>query len=276
VGEVVEVGPGVTNARVGDRVAPYCQVVCGMCENCRRGIPNKCLNLQGVIEGGFSAYGRVSATGFLHIPEELTYEEASFIEPLACCINGSWRSQIRMGDDVLVVGAGPIGLLHVQLGRLQGARVFSSDLIPERLALARELGAWDIVNVAEDDPVQRAREWTAGRGFSAVIVTAGSVSATEQAAQMLAVHGTLNVFAVPHGGPGFAVAYRELYMRELNVIGSNHFSPHTFQTALNLLSWGYVQVKPLISHRLPLEQTREGFDIVAERQGLKVLILPQA
>jgi L-iditol 2-dehydrogenase len=181
-----------------------------------------------------------------------------------------------MGDDVLVVGVGPVGLLHVQLARLQGARVFASDLIPERLALARELGAWDVVNVAEDNPVQRAQEWTSGRGFHTVIITAGSVSATEQATQMLGVHGTLNVFAVPHGGPGFTVDYRKLYMRELNVIGSNHFSPDTFQTALNLLSWGYVQVKPLISHRLPLERTREGFDIVAERRGLKVLILPQA
>ena len=275
VGEAVEVGSGVTNARVGDRVAPFCQVVCGMCDNCLRGIPNKCLNLQGVIEGGFSEYGRVSANGFLHIPEEVSYEEASFIEPLACCINGSWRSQIRMGDDVLVVGAGPIGLLHVQLARLQGARVFASDLIPERLALARELGAWDVVNVAEQDPVQRTLEWTEGRGFDTVMITAGSLTAMEQAAQMLAVHGNVNVFAVAHAGSDLNVDHRKLHLRELSVIGSNHFTPHTFRTALNLLSWGYVDVKPLISHRLPLEETQVGFDIVAERRGLKVLIMPQ-
>ena len=274
-GEIVEVGSEVTSDRIGDRVAAHLQVVCGMCENCQRGILNKCTNRHGEIEGGFSEYGRVSAKGLLHIPEGLSYEEASFIEPLAACINGTWRSNIRLGDDVVVVGVGPIGLLHVQLARLQGARVIATDLIQERLEVASQLGAHDVVDASGGDSAEQVQELTGGRGADAIIVAAGAQAAMEEGLQMAAVHGNVNLFATGHPAPRFAVDSHLIHMKEVTLTGSNHFSPFTFQRALKLLQYGLVQVQPLISHRLPLERIQEAFDTVADRKGLKVIVFPQ-
>jgi len=276
VGEIVEVGSQATEFKVGDRVAAYGQVVCGMCENCQRGIFNFCLNRKWAIEGGFSEYGRASVQGLLPIPEGLSYEEAAFTEPLACCINGTWRSDIKLGDDVVVVGAGPIGLLHIQLARLQGARVIATDLIPERLSVAQEVGAHEVVNAAQEDAVGRVQELTKGRGADAVIVATGARAAMEQGLQMAALHGRVNLFAGSYPPPTLALSPNLIHYKELVLTGSHHFTPFTFQRALKLLQYGLVQVKPLISHRLPLDRTQEGFDIVVGQKGLKVIVFPQA
>ena len=275
VGEIVEVGSEVTGYQVGDRVAAYGQVVCGMCENCQRGIFNFCLHRQWAIEGGFSQYGRASAQGLLPIPQELSYEEASFAEPLSCCINGIWRSHVRLGDDVVVVGAGPIGLLHVQLARLQGARVIATDLIPERLEVAKAVGAHEVVDAGGGDAVEQVRELTQGRGADAIIVATGTRAAMEQGLQMAALHGNVNFFAGSYPSPQLSLDPNLIHYKELTLTGSHHFTPFTFQRALKLLQYGLVQVKPLISHRLELEQTPEGFDIVAGQKGLKVIVFPQ-
>lgn len=276
VGEIVEVGSEVAEFRVGDRVAAFGQVVCGMCENCQRGIFNFCLNRRWAIEGGFSQFGLASAQGLLRIPDTLSYEEAVFTEPLACCINGTWRSNIRLGDDVVVVGTGPIGLLHVQLARLQGARVIATDLIPERLEVAKEVGAHEVVDATQGDAVEQVRELTQGRGADAVIVATGARAAMEQGLQMAAMHGNVNLFAGSYPPPQLPLNPNLIHYKELILTGSHHYTPFTFQRALKLLQYGMVRVKPLISHRLPLGQTREGFDIVANQKGLKVIVLPQA
>jgi len=275
VGEIVEVGAEVTEYQVGDRVAAYGQVVCGMCENCKRGIFNFCLDRRWAIEGGFSQYGRASAQGLLPIPQELGYEEASLTEPLSCCINGIWRSNIRLGDDVVVVGAGPIGLLHVQLARLHGARVIATDLIPERLEVAKEVGAHEVVSAGGGDVIEQVRELTGGRGADAVIVATGARAAMEQGLQMAALHGNVNLFAGSYPPPQLPLDPNLIHYKELTLTGSHHFTPFTFQRALKLLQYGLIQVKPLISHRLRLEQTAEGFDIVAGQKGLKVVVFPQ-
>ncbi|MEA3345918.1 MAG: zinc-binding dehydrogenase [Chloroflexota bacterium] len=275
VGEIVDVGSEVSEYQVGDRVAAYGQVVCGMCENCQRGIFNYCLNRQWAIEGGFSQYGRASAQGLLPIPEGLSYEEASFTEPLSCCINGTWRSDIQLGEDVVVVGAGPIGLLHVQLARLQGARVIATDLIPERLEVAKEVGAHEVVNAAQEDAVEQVKELTQGRGADAVIVATGARAAMEQGLQMAALHGNVNLFAGSYPPPEVPLNPNLIHYKELTLTGSHHFTPFTFQRALKLLEYGMIQVEPLISHRLPLDRTPEGFEIVVGQKGLKVVIFPQ-
>ena len=275
VGEIVEVGSEVTEYQIGDRVAAYGQVVCGMCQNCQRGIFNFCLHRQWAIEGGFSEYGRASALGLLRIPDSVSYEEAAFTEPLSCCINGTWRSNIRLGDDVVVVGAGPIGLLHVQLARLQGARVIATDLIAERLEMATKVGAHEVVDAGRTDAVEQVRELTGRRGADAVIVATGAEAAMKQGLQMVALQGNVNLFAGSYPPPQLSLDPNLIHYQELTLTGSHHFTPFTFQRALKLLEHGLVQVKPLITHRLPLEQTQEGFDIVAGQRGLKVVIFPQ-
>lgn len=275
VGEIVEVGSEVTEYKLGDRVAVFGQVVCGMCENCQRGIFNYCLNRRRVNEGGFSQYGRASVQGLLPIPDGLSYEEAAFTEPIACCINGTWLSKIQLGDDVVVVGAGPIGLLHIQLARLQGARVIATDLISSRLAIAEEVGAHDTVNAREGDAVAKVKELTQGRGADSVIVATGAGAAMEQGLQMAALHGNVNFFAGSYPPPELPLDPNLIHYKELTLTGSHHYTPFTFQRALKLLQYGLLQVKPLISHRLPLDRTPEGFDIVAGQKGLKVVVFPQ-
>jgi L-iditol 2-dehydrogenase len=275
VGEIVELGAEVTEYQVGDRVAVFGQVVCGMCENCQRGIFNYCLNRRRVNEGGFSEYGRAAVQGLLPIPEGLSYEEAAFTEPLACCINGTWLSNIQLGSDVVVVGAGPIGLLHVQLARLQGARVIATDLISSRLENAEEVGAHETVHAGEHNAVERVQELTAGRGADSVIVATGAPPAMEQGLQMAALHGNVNFFAGSYPPPQLPLDPNLIHYKELTLTGSHHYTPFTFQRALKLLQYGLVQVRPLISHRLPLDRTPEGFDIVAGQEGLKVIVFPQ-
>ena len=274
-GEIVEVGSEVTEYQVGDRVVAYGQVVCGMCENCQRGIFNYCLNRQWAIEGGFSQYGRASAQGLLCIPHNVSYETAAFTEPLSCCINGTWRSSIQLGDDVAVVGAGPIGLLHLQLARLQGAHVIVTDLMPSRLEVAKQLGAHEVVNASECDAAEQVRALTQGRGADAVIVATGARAAMEQGLQMAALHGNVNFFAGSYPPPKLALDPNLIHYKELTLTGSHHFTPFTFQRALKLLQYDLIQTDPLISHRLPLEQTQAGFDIVIGQRGLKVIVLPQ-
>ena len=275
VGEIVEVGVEVTTYQVGDRVAVFGQVVCGMCENCQRGIFNYCLNRRRINRGGFSEYGLASVSGLLPIPDGLGYEEAAFSEPIACCINGTWQSNISLGDDVVVVGSGPIGLLHIQLARLQGARVIATDLKPERLEIAKQVGAHDVVNVGEGDAIERVQALTQGRGADAVIVATGAAPAMEQGLQMGGLHGTVNFFAGSYPPPTIPLDPNLIHYKELIVTGSHHYTPFTFQRALKLLQYGLIQVQPLISHRLPLDRTSEGFDIVVGQKGLKVIVYPQ-
>jgi len=196
VGHVVEVGRDVSGIKEGDRVVPDWRVVCGRCYYCRRGTFNYCSDLRrDAIRGGFCEYGYAIRPNLRHIPVNVSYEEACFTEPLACCINGIKRCNIQVGDDVVVVGSGPIGLMHLQLAKHLGARVISCDVIEERLGKAKGLGADESVNSLKDDPIERVKGLTEGRGANAVIVAVGGQKPIEQGLEMAGICGTVNLFA---------------------------------------------------------------------------------
>jgi len=268
-----EGGAAADGFRLGERVVPEWRVTCGVCVYCRRGTFNYCLNL-GRIRGGFAEYGVAPRRALRTIPDHVSYEEAAFCEPLACCINGIMDSRIELGDDVVVIGAGPIGLKHVQLARCLGARVIVSDPLLARLELARRLGAHDTINPVQEDPIARVQELTAGLGAKTVIVAVGDVRAQQQALQMAGINGTVNFFAGTYPPAEFPLNPNLVHYRQLVVTGSHDYTPHDFTTALRLIAFGIVQVAPLISHRLPLTEIREGFELVAGRRGLKVMLLP--
>ena len=272
-GDIVEVGPAVEGFAVGDRVAPSWRIVCGKCYYCTRGLHNFCENLQyGRVRGGFAEYGVAPAESLYKIPEGVSYQEASFSEPLACCINGSLASRIAFGDDVVIVGAGPIGLLHLQLAKHQGARVLVSEFIPERLAVAQELGADEVIHASQTDPVERVKELTEGRGANVVIVAVGARRAMEQALDMAGIGAMVNFFAGIYPAIQIPFDPNLVHYKQLVLTGSHDFTPAHFRTALRFMEIGTVQVSPLISHVLALNETKQGFDIVAERKGLKVMI----
>ncbi len=261
-----------TGFAVGDRVVPDWRVVCGRCHYCRRGVFNYCRDL-GHIRGGFAEWGTAAATNLRRIPDCVKDEEAIFTEPLACCINGSMESRISLGDDVVIVGAGPIGLQHMQLARAQGARVIVSDPLASRLEVAQRLGAHDVIDVSQGDPVQRVLELTDGLGANTVIVAVGHPTPLNQGLRMAGINGAVNFFAGTYPPTELAVDPNLIHYKQLVVTGSHDFTPHDFTTALRLIEHKIVQVAPLISHRFSLDQTKEAFDLVANRGGMKAVVL---
>jgi len=281
VGEVLETGPGVSRFKPGDRVGAFVQVVCGMCQNCQRGLSNMCFVrrspdgddlLPSTRAGGFAEIGWAVPEALEHIPDGMPYEVAAFAEPLACCLNGINRTPISPGATVAVIGMGPIGQLLSQLALLRGARVIGIDLIPERLARATALGVPDTLSAADPDLAEQVLDLTDGNGAEAVIVAVGSPRAELLAFDLVGEGGCVNFFAGTYPPGTVPVDPNVVHYKQLWVTGSYHFTPDGFRSALKLLARGAVQVTPLVSHRLPLARVAEGFEIVANRRGNKVLI----
>lgn len=258
--------------KAGDRVVADWRQVCGRCYQCRRGVFNYCERLRHGVRGGFAGYGVAPLTQLRVIPDNVSFEEASFTEPLACVAQAHGYTEIALGDDVVIVGAGPIGLLHLQLARHRGARVIVSDPLAARLEMARELGAHDLIDAAATDPVARVKELTEGRGANAVIVAVGGAEPIRQGLDMAAINGWVNAFAGTYPPAEMPVDPNLIHYRQLRFTGSHDFTPHHFTTALKLIQYGIVRVAPLISHRFPLDDVREAFETTANRRGLKSMV----
>src|SRR5579875_768214 len=259
--------------RVGDRVVADWRWVCGTCYQCRRGVFNYCENLRRGVRGGFAEYGVAPLSQLRVLPDHVSFEEAAFCEPLACILNAHSATDIGLGDDVVIVGAGPIGLLHLQVARNRGARVIVSDPISARLAKARELGAHETIDASAVDPVARVKELTEGRGADTVIIAVGAVEAIRQGLAMGAINGRINIFAGTYPPAELPLDPNLIHYRQLRVTGSHDFTPHHFTTALRLIQFGIVRVAPLISHRFPLDEVREAFETTASRRGLKSMVV---
>jgi L-iditol 2-dehydrogenase len=258
--------------KVGDRVVADWRQVCGRCYQCRRGVFNYCENLERGVRGGFAGYGVAPLTQLRALPEQVSFEEASFCEPLACVMQAHDYTQINLGDDVVIVGSGPIGLLHLQIARNRGARAIVSDPIAARLEKARELGAHDVIDASATDPVARVKELTEGRGANAVIVAVGGATPIRQGLEMAAINGWVNAFAGTYPAEEMAVDPNLIHYRQIRFTGSHDFTPHHFSMALKLIQHGIVRVAPLISHRFSLDDVREAFETTAQRRGLKSMV----
>lgn len=270
----VGVGPSASEEiKVGSRVVADWRYVCGRCYQCRRGVFNYCENMARGVRGGFSQYGIAPLSQLRVIPDHVSFEKASFSEPLACILNAHSNTAINMGDDVVIVGAGPIGQLHAQMARNRGGRVIVSDPIASRLDLARELGAHDVIDASTTDPVERVKELTNGRGADAVIVAVGAPDPIKQALQMGAINGRVNFFAGTYPPTDIPMDPNLIHYRQLVVTGSHDFTPHHFTTALKLISFDIIKVEPLISHRFQLEGIVEAFETTAGRAGMKSMVL---
>jgi L-iditol 2-dehydrogenase len=284
-GEIVEVGANVTGWEVGDPVQVIAAIPCGQCRDCLAGRMTVCPNQESMgyhYEGGFAEYmvvpGKVLAVnGLNRIPVDVSFAEASVAEPLACVLNGQILARVGTGDDVVVVGAGPIGCLHVRLARARGAaRVFLVDLNRDRLRLAADLVHPDAAFAGEEvDIVDEIAKLTDGRGADVVITAAASGRAQEQAVQMAARQGRLSFFGgLPRDSPIISLDSNLVHYRELTIVGANGSSPAHNAQALELIASGAVSVADLITHRLPLERTLEAFDIVARGEAIKTTIEP--
>jgi L-iditol 2-dehydrogenase len=278
VGDVVGIGPGVNEFKVGDRLVVAHHVPCFACHYCRRGSPSMCrefrtLNLD---PGGFAEYLRVPAPNVRHaafkVPKELSDEAASFTEPLACCLRALKRASVMPGDVAWVIGLGSVGCLFVQLLRRAGVIVVGSDLLPARLALGLRFGAEVFRNVEALE--ERVRDLTDGRGADVVLVTAGGAGVLPSARLAVRDGGAVHYFA---GGEGesLPISLDELYHRELTLTATYSSSPAELGEAFDLLRQGQIQVEELITHRLPLSRLGDAVALAVGHEAVKVFITPE-
>jgi L-iditol 2-dehydrogenase len=283
-GEVVVVGEGVSRLATGDRVLVPHHVPCFTCVYCRHGNPSMCPEWKPsqIEPGGFCEYlvARPATVrhGILKLPDGLGFGEATLAEPLACCLRAVERTGLSPGDSLVVIGAGPAGLLHVQVARLAGAgRVIAVDLARERLDAARRFGADVALNASLQDVAAAVRSLTAGQGADAVITAVGSAEVVAQALDMVRPGGKVNVFAECPPGSRISLDPNLMYHKEITLLGAYSSSPRDLRVALDLIATGRVNARDMISHRMPLARLAEAFEVALRgRDALKVIIEPDA
>jgi L-iditol 2-dehydrogenase len=276
VGRVAEIGKGVEDFTLGERVVVAHHVSCQACHYCERGSHSKCALFKStnLDPGGFAEFIRVPAPNVeaatFSIPDRITDEQAVFTEPLACCVRAVERSPLCPGDVVLVVGAGAIGLLFVQLAKLEGAKVLATDLLADRLDLARAYGAEWVAHPIQDPVEDIVEEASEGRGADIIISTVATQPVLDQAIQLVRDGGMINFFAGHRGGLEVTLDINELYEREVGIITSYSSSPQSLQKAFRLIVDGELRVAELISHRLPLSALLEGVRMMVRNEAMKV------
>lgn len=282
-GEVVEVGEEVTRYKKGDRICAAHHVPCNSCHYCLSGHHTVCETLRktNFEPGGFSEYVRLPAInvdrGVFLLPDEVSYEDATFIEPLACVLRGQRQARLQPGQSVLVIGSGIAGLLHIQLAKALGAgRIMATDISEYRMKAALKLGA-DAVIDAKDDVPARVRELNDNRLADVVILCAGATTAIEQGLKSVERCGSVLFFAPTNKGVTIPFSVNDTFWRnEITLTSSYAGSTADHATALELIRAGRVDVNAMITHRLGLADTGKGFQMVVDaKDSLKVIIEPQ-
>ena len=282
-GTVEEVGEGVKIYRKGDRVACAHHVPCGECHYCLAGHETVCETLRktNLDPGGFCEYLRVPKInvdyGVLFLSNSVSFEEATFIEPVACVLRSQRLAGLKEGKSVLVLGSGIAGLLHIHLARAMGAKpIISTDISGYRLRAAKRFGADMSIN-AKEYSSGLLRTLNDGRLADLVIVSTGSLSAIEQALASVERGGTVLFFAPTEKDRRVPLNFNELFWRtEITLTSSYAGSPLDYKAALDLISGRKLNISNMITHRLNLSETMTGFKVVAEAQeSIKVIIYPQ-
>jgi len=282
-GEIVAVGDGVESYKEGDRITAAHHVPCNTCHYCLSGHHTACDTLRqtNFDPGGFAEYVRLPAInvdrGVFPLPDDVSYEEATFTEPVACVLRGQRMAGLKPGCSVLVIGSGIAGLLHVHLARTMGAgRVVATDIVDYRLKAARRFGAHATLHAEEDVPA-RLRQENDGRLADLVIVCTGAASANTQALESVERGGTVLFFAPTGPGVNIPISINDFFFRnDITLTTSYAGSPADYAEALELIHARSMNVRDMITHRLSLAETGLGFQLVANaHDSIKVIIEPQ-
>lgn len=283
-GIIEEVGKDVRGFKPGDKVIVAAVVSCGSCYFCMKGLQNLCESFKAIgyeYAGGFAEYmmipERMLIDGSVNkMPENLTFDEACLAEPFACAMNSQELSKIGLGDNVVVVGAGPVGCMHIALAKALGAsKVMLVELSKSRLEMARKFPADVFINPPAEDAITRVLEETNGRGADVIIVAAPSGRAQEDALKMAAFRARICLFGgLPKDKPFISLDSNLVHYKELFIHGSSGSLPKHNKIALDLFATGRVNAKDIITHRLTLDKILEGIKIVESGAGLKVVVNP--
>lgn len=283
-GTIVKVGKNVTRVKEGQRVALGADVPCGQCTWCRNGMGNNCSINYAIgyqIPGVFTQYMKLPRLVLEEGPVTpisggLSFEEAALAEPLACAINGLELVNMSLGKTVVIIGMGPIGCMMIDLARVMGAhKVIAVQRSAGRMAIAKQYGADAYIDSSSEDVVKRCRELTGGEGPDVVMTTNGDVNTHEQAIEMVAHRGYVNLFGgLKKDARPMSLLSNTIHYKECFVTGSHGSTPRQHELAVKLLETCKVRVKPLITHRFPLAKIHDAFAAMEGRSGMKVIVQP--
>lgn len=277
-GVVVEVGSAVTTVAPGDHVALDPNMYCGLCIPCRMGKKQNCRSLFALgvnVDGGMAEYSICPDTQCFKVGKDVPFDHAAMVEPLACAMHGVDKAQIQSGQKVLVIGGGTIGLMMVQLAKLQGAStVVLSEPIEMRRKIGLEVGADFVVDPIHEDLRQKFMEAAGQDGADVVIECVGKPFAAEQAIAMAYQGATVLLFSVPPVGATIPLPLFDVYQKELKIVGSM-INPDTHQRAVNLINSGRMKLDPLITHRFGLEKVEDAIKMQMSSESIKVVVHPQ-
>jgi len=282
-GVIEAVGKGVKHHKVGERICAAHHVPCNACHYCLSGHHTVCDTLRrtNFEPGSFAEYVRLPRInveqGLFPLPDEVSFEEATFVEPLACVLRGQRLAHVQPGQTVLVIGSGVAGLLHIQLARTSGVGyIMATDIVDYRLEAARKFGA-DVAVHARDYTPASLRQAAYGRLADLVVICSGATSAINQALESVERGGAVLFFAPTEPGVSIPLSINDLFWRnEITLTSSYGGSPADYAAALELIGAGKIRVREMITHRLGLAETGLGFQLVARAlDSLKVIIEPQ-
>lgn len=281
-GVVVDVGKGVERFQPGDRVIATHHVPCNSCHYCLRGFHTLCDTLRTTKfdPGGFAEYVRLPAInvdrGTFNLPDEVSFEVGTFVEPLGCVVRGLRVARLEPGQTVLVLGSGLSGLLNIASAGAMGARrIVATDISDYRLNAAMHFGASVAIDARQDDVVERALQANENRGFDLAIICAAAPIAFEQALRSLDRGGAALMYAINTPGTILSFDSFAFWHAGQSLLTTYGASPQDLELAINLLAARRVCVEEMITHRLPLDEILHGFEMVADAQeSIKVIIEP--
>lgn len=283
-GEVIAVDKGVSDLRQGDRVTVAAGIPCGTCRACTSGWLHLCSNVKAHgfhYPGGFAEFmavndGAVKQKALNRIDDKISYDQAALTEPLSCVINGQELVDVRLGDTVVVIGAGPIGCMHVEVARARGAIcIIHVEQNHLRLEKAMAFGADHYVDSSKEDALERVMQLTDKRGADVVISACAAKEAQGLAVKMAALRGRVSFFGgLPKSDAIAAIDGNAIHYKELAVFGAFASSPAQNKLALDLITSGRIRTDAIITHRLPLNEITAGFGLMDKGEALKVVINP--
>jgi len=271
-GEVVKIGKDVNGIKLYDKVVPEIIIPCGTCKYCRQGYTNLCIH-KSYISRGYAEYAVAPSKYLYKLPPNVSFSEAAFTEPLAVVLHTNDVVAPRPGETVLIVGAGPMGLLHLMISKLSGASIIMSEINESRLKIAKELGADILVNPASEDLSKVVKENTED-GVDAAIVTVGNKAAIESVFPVVSRRARIVIFAGTYPQSKIEIDPNLIHYGELKLTGSYDHMPENMTRALQLMDKKMVNLEKIITHKLPLERLNEGFELVLNAKSLKVQITP--
>ncbi len=282
-GVIAEVGADVKGYEVGEKVAVANVIPCHHCSSCLRGRTNACLDRKAIgyeFDGGFEEYIRIPSIciengNVVKLPEYMSYQAGALIEPLSCCIRGLKNAGTGFNDDVLIVGAGPIGLFHLQLSKIAGARkVIVSEPNEQRRKVALELGADLVVDPTKEDLPAIVDRETNGQGMDVIVMAIGVPALVNSTLKLCKRGGTVNLFAGFAGTGESTIEVNTIHYNEINVNGSTAYKLEDYLAAAEMIKSGKIDADKIVTHRFKIEDFQKAYDVCVAGTGLKVIIEP--